>query len=71
MNTKAIFTIVALLAAVAVTGTIMGTQYVTAWHHGHHGKHGGYTSAMASGGGGGSMPSSGGMSSSGGGGGGY
>jgi len=58
-----------LLATVAATGTIMGTQYVSAWHHGHHG-HGGYTSAMASGGGGGSMPSSGGTPSSGGGGGG-
>ena len=38
-----------LLAAVAVTGSVVGTQYVNAWHHGHHG--GGYASAMASGGG--------------------
>lgn len=39
----------------------MGTQYVSAWHHGHHGHHGGYASAMSSGGS--SMSSSGGMSS--------
>ena len=43
---------VLLLAAVAVTGTVMGTQYVSAWHHGHHGHHGGYVSAMPTGGGG-------------------
>src|SRR5215467_4077761 len=41
-----------LLAAVAVTGSVIGTQYVSAWRHGHHGHHGGgYASAMASGGG--------------------
>jgi hypothetical protein len=59
MNTKAIFTIVALLAAVVLTGTVMGTQYASAWHHGHHG---GHVSAMAnstSGGGGGGSGSSG------------
>jgi hypothetical protein len=39
------------LAAVALAGTVMGTQYVSAWHHGHYGHHGGYASAMASGGG--------------------
>ena len=38
-----------LLAAVAVTGSVVGTQYVNAWHHGHHGA--GYESALASGGG--------------------
>jgi uncharacterized membrane protein YgcG len=68
MNTKTIFTIVALLAAVVLTGTVMGTQYVNACH----GKHGGHVSAMASStsSGGGGMPSSGGTSSGGGGGGG-
>ena len=66
MNTKTIFTIVALLAAVALTGTVMGTQYVSAWHHGHHGHHGGYASAMSTGGG-----PSGSESGGGGGGGGY
>jgi len=40
-----------VLAAVALAGTVMGTQYVSAWHHGHYGHHGGYASAMASGGG--------------------
>jgi uncharacterized membrane protein YgcG len=58
MNTKAICTIVALLPAVVLAGTLMGTQYVSAWHHGHHG---GHVSAMAnstsSGGGGGSSGS--------------
>jgi len=39
-----------VLAAVALAGTVMGTQYVSAWHHGHYGHHGGYASAMASGG---------------------
>ena len=38
-----------VLAAVALAGTVMGTQYVSAWHHGHYGHHGGYASAMASG----------------------
>jgi len=41
-----------VLAALALTGTVMGTQYVSAWYHGRHGHHGGgYASAMASGGG--------------------
>jgi hypothetical protein len=63
MNTKTIFTIVSLLAAVV---PILGTQYVSACHghYGHYGRHGGHISAMASStsedGGGGSMPSSGG-----------
>jgi hypothetical protein len=48
-----------LLATVAMTGTIIGTQFVHAWHHGHHG---GHVSTM---------PSGGGSSSGGGGGGGY
>jgi hypothetical protein len=52
-----------LLATVAMTGTIIGTQFVHAWHHGQHGHHGGHVSAMPSGGGG--------SSSGGGGGGGY
>jgi len=39
-----------LLAAVAMTGTIMGTQYVNAWHHGHHGHHGVHALAKPSGG---------------------
>jgi len=40
-----------LLAAVAVTGSVVvGTQYVSAWHHGHYRHHGGYASAMANGG---------------------
>ena len=66
MNTKTIFTIVALLAAVVPTGIVLGTQYVRACHghYGHYGRHGGHISAMASStsedGGGGSMPSSGG-----------
>ena len=64
MNSKTIFTIVALLAAVVLTGTVMGTQYVSAWHHKHHGHHGGYASAMSNDGG---MPSEGGMPSGGGG----
>jgi hypothetical protein len=70
MNTKAIFTIVALLAAVVMTGTVMGTQYVSACH-GHHA----HASAMPSGGtssgggGGGSSGGSGGGSGGGGGGG--
>jgi hypothetical protein len=33
-----------LLATVAMTGTIIGTQSAHAWHHGHHG---GYASAMS------------------------
>jgi hypothetical protein len=57
-----------VLAAVVLTGTVMGTQYVSAWHHGHYGHHGGHVSAMASStSGGGGTPSGGG----GGGGGGY
>ena len=41
-----------VLAALALTGTVMGTQYVSAWYHGRHGHHGGgYASTMASGGG--------------------
>ena len=40
-----------VLAAVVLAGTVMGTQYVSAWHHGHYAHHGGYASAMASGGG--------------------
>ncbi|MGA9153101.1 MAG: hypothetical protein WBZ36_21195 [Candidatus Nitrosopolaris sp.] len=56
MNTKTIFTIVALLSAVVLTGTVMGTQYVSACH----GHHGGHASAMSSGGGGSSSGSSGG-----------
>jgi hypothetical protein len=56
-----------ILAALALTGTVMGTQYVSAWHHGHHG-HGGYSSG---GGGGYSSGGGGGYSSGGGGGGGY
>lgn len=60
-----------VLAAVALTGTVMGTQYVSAWHHGHHGHHGGQASAMATSTGNASSSSSGGTSSSGGGGGGY
>ena len=39
-----------MVLAAALTGTVMGTQYVSAWHHGHYGHHGGYASAMASGG---------------------
>ena len=39
-----------LLAAVAMTGTIIGTQYVNAWHHGHHGHHGVQSLAKPSGG---------------------
>ena len=39
-----------LLAAVAMTGTIIGTQYVNAWHHGHHGHHGVHALAKPSGG---------------------
>ena len=68
MNTKTIFTTVAvaLFAAVVLTGTVVGTQYVSAWHHRHGGHHGGYASAMSSGGGG--MSSGGGGGSSGGGG---
>ena len=54
MNTKGIFTIVALLATVVLTGTVMETQYVSACH-GHHG----HASAMSNGG----MSSSGGSSS--------
>ena len=57
MNTKTIFTIVALVAAVVLTGTVMGTQYVSACH-GHHGV--AHASAMSSGGGGSSSGSSGG-----------
>jgi len=62
-----------VLAAVAMTGTIMGTQYVNAWHHGHHGHHGVHALAKPSGGapkpsGGAPKPSGGG---GGGGGGGY
>ena len=57
-----------LLAAVAMTGTIIGTQYVNAWHHGHHGHHGVHALAKPSGGGGAPKPSGGG---GGGGGGGY
>ena len=63
MNTKTIFTIVALLAAVLPTGIVLGTQYVSACH-GHYGHYGRHISAMASStsedGGGGSMQSSGG-----------
>src|SRR5215471_13628715 len=40
-----------MVLAAALTGTVMGTQYVSAWHHGHYAHHGGYASAMASGGG--------------------
>lgn len=53
-----------VLAALAVTGTAMGTQYVSAWHHGgngHYGGHmryGGHISAMTSGGGGSTSGSS-------------
>ena len=65
-------TITLLLATVAMTGTIIGTQSAHAWHHGHHGghvsamaltykHHGGHVSAMAS------STSSGGMTSGGGG----
>ena len=39
-----------MVLAAALAGTVMGTQYVSAWHHGHYGHHGGYASAMASGG---------------------
>jgi len=81
MNSKTgvAFSIVAI-AAVVLTGTVMGTQYVSAWHHGHHGghisamtltyrHHGAHVSAMASStSGGGGTPSGGG---GGGGGGGY
>jgi hypothetical protein len=35
-----------VLAALALTGATMGTQYVSAWHHGHYGHHGGYVSGM-------------------------
>ena len=44
MNTKTIFTTVAvaLFAAVVLTGTVVGIQYVSAWHHAHRGHHGGY-----------------------------
>ena len=62
MNTKAIFTIVALLVTVVLTGRVMGTQYVRACH-GHHG----HASAMSSGG----MSSSGASSSGSSGGGSY
>jgi len=40
-----------MVLAAALAGTVMGTQYVSAWHHGHYAHHGGYASAMASGGG--------------------
>jgi len=36
-----------LLATVAMTGTIIGTQSAHAWHHGHHGHHGAHASAMS------------------------
>jgi uncharacterized membrane protein YgcG len=71
METKTIFTIVvvALFAAVVLTGTVVGTQYVSAWHHGHHGhasamSSGGMSSSVSSGGGGSSSGSSGGGGSS-------
>jgi hypothetical protein len=64
MNTKAIFTVVVLLAGVVVTGAIMGTQYVSACHGKQHGKP---MVSSTSGSGGSSMPSS----SGGAGGGGY
>jgi hypothetical protein len=48
-----------VLAAVAVTGTVLGTQFVSAWHHGHYGRndglrltyrqHGGHVLVMAGG----------------------
>ena len=68
MNTKTIFTTVAvvLLTAVVLTGTVVGIQYVSAWHHAHWGHHGGYASVMLSGGG---MSNGGGGSGSSGGGG--
>ena len=40
-----------MVLAAALAGTVMGTQYASAWHHGHYAHHGGYASAMASGGG--------------------
>jgi hypothetical protein len=52
-----------LFATIAMTGTIIETQFVYAWHHRHHGHHGGYVSAMPTGGGG--MPSGGGTPSGG------
>ena len=45
-------TMALLLTTMTMTGTIIGTQFVHAWHHGQHGHHGGYVSAMSSGGGG-------------------
>jgi hypothetical protein len=41
-----------VLAALALTGTVMGTQYVSAWYHGHghHGHHGGYSGGGGMGG---------------------
>jgi len=86
IKTKTTFTIVSLLAAVVLTGTVMGTQYVSAGHHGrghhggygmamatstgHRGHHGGYGMAIATSSGGG-MSNGGGGSSSGSSGGGY
>jgi uncharacterized membrane protein YgcG len=70
MNTKAIFTIVALLAAVVLTGTVMGTQYVSACH-GHHGQPSASGGTSSGGGSSSGSSSGGGGSSSGGGGGGY
>jgi len=49
---------VLLLVTVAATGTVMGTQYVSAHghchgHHGHYKHHGGYVPMSGGGGGGG------------------
>jgi hypothetical protein len=61
MNTKTIFTTVAvaLFVAVVLTGTVVGTQYVSACH-GHHGHALAMSSGGISSGGGSSSGSSGG-----------